>query len=356
MTRKKIALAAAAAGAVVAGGLAAAALSPLGLASAQDAGTTVPTTASAPPATDAPAASTTAPPPAPTAPADPNAAPAAPPAAPGEPDPGAPGSRPPGGGRHGHGGHQEAVSDASVAAAAIGISEADLQTAQKAGQSLADIAKAHNVDPQKVIDALVADEQAELDQAVKDGKITQAEADEHKTDIVARITDRVNHAGGPGEGRGPGGPGGRGPGGPGAHHLTAAATAIGIPEADLQTALRSGQSLADIAKAHNVDPQKVIDALVADEQTELDQAVKDAKMTQAQADDAKAHIVERTTAMVNGSMPQGPGGPGGAGGHGPGRHHGPDADGQAPDGQAPADSGQSGSTTPSSVKPASYPA
>ena len=68
-----------------------------------------------------------------------------------------------------HGGHTEATTDTSVVAKAIGISEADLQTALQGGQTVAAIAKAHNVALQVVIDALIADSQAELDAAVKAG-------------------------------------------------------------------------------------------------------------------------------------------------------------------------------------------
>src|SRR5271157_5380970 len=48
-------------------------------------------------------------------------------------------------------GHTESVSDESVIADAIGISVSDLQSALSGGQTVAQVAKAHNVDPQKVI-------------------------------------------------------------------------------------------------------------------------------------------------------------------------------------------------------------
>ncbi|HJW21349.1 MAG TPA: hypothetical protein VJ506_02855 [Candidatus Limnocylindrales bacterium] len=92
----------------------------------------------------------------------------------------------------GMGGHVEAVSDTSVAAKAIGISEADLLTALNGGQTIAAVAKAHNVDPQKVIDALVADGKDELAAAVKAGTITQAQADAEQAEVVARATAQVN--------------------------------------------------------------------------------------------------------------------------------------------------------------------
>ena len=91
------------------------------------------------------------------------------------------------------------------------------------------------------------------------------------------------------------------------------ATAIGISVADLETALTKGQTVATIAKAHNVDPQKVIDALVTDGLNELAAQVKAGTLTQAQADAQKAAVTQRATDEVNGTFSGGPGGPGGAG-------------------------------------------
>lgn len=59
-------------------------------------------------------------------------------------------------------GHTEAVTDTSVVAKAIGITEAELKTALAGGQTVAEVAKAHNVALQTVIDALVADGTSEL--------------------------------------------------------------------------------------------------------------------------------------------------------------------------------------------------
>jgi transposase-like protein len=239
--------------------------------------------------------------------------------------PGYDGHGPGPGGPGGFGGRHELVSDESVAAKAIGISEADLKSALQSGKTMADVAKAHNVDPKKVIDALVADGQSELADQVKNGRLTQAQADEMKTHLTQHATDQVNgkFRGGPG---GPGGP--RGPGGP---HAAAVAKAIGISEADLRSALQSGKTIADVAKAHSVDPKKVIDALVTDEQSELADQVKNGRLTQAQADEMKTHVTQHATDEVNGTFHGGPrlhdgpggrggfGGPGGPGPDGPGR-------------------------------------
>jgi hypothetical protein len=93
---------------------------------------------------------------------------------------------------HGPGGHTEAVSDTSVIARAIGIREADLQTALSGGQTVAQVAAAHNVPAQTVIDALVADGNSELAADVASGKITQAQAHAEKAEVVQRATGQVN--------------------------------------------------------------------------------------------------------------------------------------------------------------------
>jgi hypothetical protein len=133
-----------------------------------------------------------------------------------------------GGGRGSHGGGMggfgfnpnEAVSDTSVVAKAIGITEADLNTALSGGQTVAAVSKAHNVDPQVVIDALVQDGLDELAAQVTAGTITQAQADAQKAEVTQRATDQVNGTftggGRGGHGGGMGGFGGNDGAAPGA--------------------------------------------------------------------------------------------------------------------------------------------
>src|SRR5205085_1517021 len=93
-------------------------------------------------------------------------------------------------------------------------------------------------------------------------------------------------------------------GGRGVHvfgDLDAAATAIGVDGATLRDALASGQSLADVARAHNVDPQAVIDALVAAAKTHLADDVSSGRLTQAEADQALADLQSHITDLVNGT-------------------------------------------------------
>jgi len=270
--------------------------------------------------------------------ADPSVAPAASASASGAPS----ASADTGSGK-GMGGTTEAVTDASVVAKAIGISETELNTALSGGQTIAAVAKAHNVDVQKVIDALVADKKDEVAAAVAAGAITQAQADQELANATQFATDQAN-----GTGFGPGGRGGRGGGhgfGGGRNETVSDASvvakAIGITEAQLNTALQSGQTVAAVAKAHNVTVQTVIDALVADGKTEIAAAVKAGTMTQAQADQELANLTARVTDQVNGTGfgPGGKGGPGGFGGHG---HDGPGPNSGTPNASPSASAGTSG--------------
>jgi len=81
--------------------------------------------------------------------------------------------------------------------------------------------------------------------------------------------------------------------------LTVAATTIGVDESDLENELASGKSIADVAKEHNVDPQKVIDAIVAAERKQIDADVKAGSIPQALASRIEASLPQMVAARVN---------------------------------------------------------
>ena len=92
--------------------------------------------------------------------------------------------------------------------------------------------------------------------------------------------------------------------------LEAAAAAIGIEEDALREALQNDQTIAQVAQANNVDPQTVVDALVADVSARIDQKVAEGELTQEEADEKKAELPEKMTAIVNGERPERPEGEG----------------------------------------------
>lgn len=89
--------------------------------------------------------------------------------------------------------------------------------------------------------------------------------------------------------------GGRGPGGIGhGASLTTIANALTMTEADLQSALQGGKTVADLATEKGVALQTIVDALLAEQKTLLQQAVTDGRLTQEQAD---ARVAELATQL-----------------------------------------------------------
>ena len=107
-----------------------------------------------------------------------------------------------------------------VLADALGMTPEEVRQALMDGQSVADLAKEQGVDVTKVVDALVAEAKAHLDEEVAEGDLTQQEADQRLEEIRTRIGEMVQQSGlpGPGHRDGMGGPGRgdhHGMGGPG---------------------------------------------------------------------------------------------------------------------------------------------
>ena len=148
---------------------------------------------------------------------------------------------------------------------------------------------------------------------VADKTLTQAQADK----VASTLAASGVAPGRPGQGRLVGPPGLPGPDGAA---LGAAAKALGMSESDLLTQLRSGKSLAAVAKDKGVAVQKVVDALVAEAKQRLADAVKNGRLTPAQADQRLKTLTARITAKVNATRPDGPGH---FGRFGPGRPGGP---------------------------------
>lgn len=136
----------------------------------------------------------------------------------------------------------------------IGITTDELRAGLRDGQTLAEVAEAAGGDPQEVVDVLVANGIARLDAAVAAGRLDRATADQRVEDLPARASELVD-----GElersarRRHPRAVVG----------LGNAAEAIGIPAEDLRAALRDGRTIAQVAEEHGIDPQVVVDALVA---------------------------------------------------------------------------------------------
>jgi hypothetical protein len=169
-----------------------------------------------------------------------------------------------------------------------------------------DAAKQLGITPAKLSSALKQALENRVDAAVAAGRLTKEQGDALKKRIES---EEFPMLGGLGMGFGHRG------GGPGIHrfgHLDAAATYLGMTEAELGTQLAGGKTLADVAKAKGKSVEGLVSALVADEKQELDAAVAAGRITRAQADEMLANAKQRFTDMASGTLPDRGHGPFGA--------------------------------------------
>lgn len=151
-----------------------------------------------------------------------------------------------------------------------------------------------------------------LNKAVAAGTITQAQADK----ITAALQAGDSFFFGAHGPRTPGNPGGAGRGGPFFGAIAdvegSVATFLGITPAQLMTELRGGKSLADVATAHGKTRDDLKTYLTTQVNAQIDKAVTDGKLTQAQADQVKStlssHLDQIIDARLGSMMPRSSGG------------------------------------------------
>jgi len=166
-----------------------------------------------------------------------------------------------------------------------------------------DAAKQLGVTPAKLSSALKKALENRVDAAVAAGRLTKEQGDALKKRIEAEDYPILGGFGmgvGMGVGMGFAHPGG----GPGIihrfGHLDAAASYLGMTEAELRTQLAGGKTLAEVAKAKGKSVDGLVSALVADEKKELDAAVAAGRLTQKQAETILESAKQRATDLVNG--------------------------------------------------------
>jgi hypothetical protein len=81
----------------------------------------------------------------------------------------------------------------SIAADALDLSLTDLLTELQDGKSIADVASANGVDTQVIIDTYTTQLKENLDEAVKEGRITQNQADYQLERATERVTEQLQN-------------------------------------------------------------------------------------------------------------------------------------------------------------------
>jgi hypothetical protein len=181
-----------------------------------------------------------------------------------------------------------AVAGGGAAVAATGFGDPE----EESKAIVDDAAEQLGVEPGELSNALEQALENRVDAAVAAGRLTEEEGAALKERIRSEEYPLL------------GGPGLRHHGGRGFHHLDAAAQYLGLTEAELRTRLEGGRTLAQVAQAEGKTVDGLVAALVADEEAELDEAVADGRITQAQADERLAQAEERFRDLVNGTLPE----------------------------------------------------
>jgi uncharacterized protein (DUF433 family) len=188
-------------------------------------------------------------------------------------------------GRRGHG----ARLALRTAATTIGVSPQDLAGQIRGGKTVAAVATEHNVDPAGVVNAVVAALTQQIDQAAAQGKIDGTRADQAKQKLPDFANRFVNETkSNQGRGRAVL-----------KDAANAAAKEIGVSVDDLKQARKDGKSIAQVAKDHNKSVDDVVNAIVKQATSHVDQAVKDGKLDSKKADQIKQKLPDRAKQLVN---------------------------------------------------------
>lgn len=191
-----------------------------------------------------------------------------------------------------------AVAALAVAGGGAAIAATQLGAGSESQAIVSDAAKQLGVSPTALSNALKKALQNRVDAAVAAGRLSKAEGDALKARIGSSAFPAVpfflggrlheNH-----DFR--------------FHHgfgddLKAVASYLGLTEAELNTQLQAGKTLAKIATEHGKTADGLVQTLVDTKTKELDAAVKAGRLTKADETMLLAHLKERMTELVNGTM------------------------------------------------------
>jgi len=168
----------------------------------------------------------------------------------------------------------------------------------KDGKSINTILTENNVDPATVQAAVLAALDTKLDEKVLAGDLTQEAADAAYARAETALPTLMDREPTPGEHRGKIQKAVR-------SAINTAAEVIGVEPKELVEAMKAGDTIADVATANGVDPDAVVDALVARATAKLDEAVANGRISEEKAAEIKGGLEARMTKLVNeGRQPQ----------------------------------------------------
>jgi uncharacterized protein YidB (DUF937 family) len=189
------------------------------------------------------------------------------------------------------------------AGAGIAATEFSSSPSQESKAVLSDAAQRLGVQPSELSSALKKALEDRVDAAVAAGRLTKAQGDELKQRIESNDLPFFPAPGLLGHGFDHGRL---------LHGFDAAASYLGLTEAQLFRQLDAGKTLAQVAKDQGRSADGLVAALKADLKSKLDDAVTDGRLTKAQEEQILRDADQRISDFVNRKLLRGPplGGPG----------------------------------------------
>lgn len=166
---------------------------------------------------------------------------------------------------------------AEAAAEATGLSEDEVNAALRDGQTIAELARAEAVDPQRIVDVAVASHAARLQEALDAGRLTAEQMDQMIEYLETRIRSQLDQTCEPGLF------GARRPGGALLERFStgswrtafdAIAEVLGLTPTELFERLHHGQRLDEVAEAEDVELEAIQDALEAARAEAAEEAIQ----------------------------------------------------------------------------------
>ncbi|QHW29444.1 hypothetical protein GZH47_00425 [Paenibacillus rhizovicinus] len=177
----------------------------------------------------------------------------------------------------------------TIAKTKLGLDQTAFEQAQKAGKSLADIAKEKRIELQPLIDELTKEINDEILVNLDSKTLTDEEKEnvKKKASMEAEriFTEPLNKESTRQEGSD--------------LNLAAALELLGIDKAAFADHVHAGKSLVDIGKDHNVTRQQLIDALISTVFLKLDELKKNGDVTQVQAEEKKQAALQDVEDFVD---------------------------------------------------------
>lgn len=180
--------------------------------------------------------------------------------------------------------------------ALLQIDEQTFTQERSSGKTLAQIAAAHNVSRQVLVNQVVKEMNQRIDQGVADKRITAARAAEMKTNTMDQAQKMVDGQPMPFDKM---------------YNRPASPEMLTLLQMDEQTFRQEqnkGKTLAQIAAAHNVSRQAMVNLVVKEMNQHIDQGVADERITAVQATEMKINAVDQAQKIVDKNMMEYPAG------------------------------------------------